>query len=49
MIDEVAKINSLDEFKDNKVPAVIFTDVIDTGNIGMIEPRCTLCLILESL
>ncbi len=47
-LDPIPQIFPLNEFQHDVVPAAVFTDIVDTGNIFMIQSRRRLSLVVES-
>src|SRR5260221_7719876 len=46
-IDQLAKIDSLDELKDDVMPALVLADVMQPANIVVVEPGGGLSFVLE--
>src|SRR6478672_3038860 len=44
----VAQVRAFNEFEDNEVPTVVLTDVIDAGDVRMVEASSVLRLVLEA-
>ena len=48
LLNHVAKVRALDELEDDEIPAVILADVVDAGDVGVIEPGGILGLVAEA-